>query len=532
MKIAFPRFFLLALAFSPLAALAIDAPITQVTLYPGSALIERTAPVKAGDTRLEIANLPANFDLDSVEIETSPGIEPGEAAWLDSARFAPLNRVEAALEAKVRQLAGKVNALKVDRKAAARELQYLESLSKGGNGAEGTPRTAVPDPARVLSLIRQGSLDAERRILAIDAQTRDLERELQAAEHDLARVRPNVDSVRTLSLNLAAKNSGHVKIRYLFHDAGWRPAYRALLDSAKGAVRLERAAQIAQRSGEDWNNIRLTLSTGQPRQSAEGPQPQSWELRFLQPVSAAARSTTAPAMFSNYEFAEEAPMEAMDATGAAPLFEAEITQGEFATEYAIPGAITLPADGRRLSVTLGNVSVPVTLEARIFPRESRAAWLVATGDLPEGVWSAGEMRLYRNGAFVGQQYWNPHQQARLILPFGQDELIRVETKPRDDTQGKGGFIAQKNERRIADTFTIVNLHPRPVEAAILETSPVARNQAIEVTRRFQPEISKDDWESVPGVVVWNTRLKAGERQVFSVEYHIRWPQDQKIDRLP
>ncbi|MCL2021014.1 MAG: DUF4139 domain-containing protein [Betaproteobacteria bacterium] len=532
MKTTFSRFCLLALYF-PFATLAAEAPISQVTLYPGSAMIERTAAVKAGDTRLEITNLPANFDLDSVEIETSPGIEPGEAAWLDSARFKPLNQTEAAMEARVQGLTERINTLQVDRKAAERELKYLDSLSSG-SGQDAAQRAPANDPAKVLALIRLGSQNAERRILAIDGQTRDLERELAAAKRDLALVRPNVDSVRTLTLNLAANNAGQVKIRYLFRDAGWRPAYRAFLDSADGSVRLERAAQIAQRSGEDWNRVRLTLSTGQPRQSAEGPQPRSWELRLRQEQELA-RARAMPE-YSQAAMRAAAPrpatMAAPDQEEPRPLFEAAIIQGEFATEYVIPGTVNLPADGRRVSVALGSVSVPVKLEARIFPRASNTAWLVAKGSLPEGVWPPGLMRLYRNGAFVGQENWNPLQHAELRLPFGQNELIQVTVKPRDDTRGKGGFIAQRSERQIADTFTITNRHPYPVEVMVLEASPVSRDQAISVERRFQPEISANDWENIPGVVVWQATLSAGEQREFSVEYQIRWPQDRTIDNLP
>jgi uncharacterized protein (TIGR02231 family) len=385
-------------------------------------------------------------------------------------------------------------------------------------------------------LIRQGSLNAERRILAIDGQTRDLERELTAAKRDLALVRPNVNSVRTLILSLAAKNSGQVKIRYLFHDAGWRPAYRAFLDYASGTVQLERAAQIAQRSGEDWSRVRLTLSTGQPRQSAEGPEPKSWELRLRreQPLYPEARAR----VYSQAAMpAPASPMIANDMALAAemaalPLFEAEVVQGDFATEYVIPGTVNLPADGRRVSVALGSVSVPVKLEVRIFPRASNAAWLVAKGNLPEGVWPAGVVRLYRNGAFVGQENWYPLQHAQLRLPFGQNELIQVAMKPRDDTASKGGFINQRNERRIADIFTITNRHTYPVDVMVLEASPVSRDQAIEVERRFQPEISTNDWENISGVVTWQATLNAGEQREFSVDYRVRWPQDRTIDNLP
>ncbi|MDR2637567.1 MAG: DUF4140 domain-containing protein, partial [Zoogloeaceae bacterium] len=186
-----------AVAFS-----APSAPVTRVVLYPGSALVERAARVKAGAESLEISGLPANFDATSVRIEADGGIEIGELVWRDSARNGPLNAEEARLEAKVQKLSDRLKVMDVERKAAERELKYLEALAS----LQASATEASGNPARTLEVIRQGSLQAERRILEVETQKRDLAKELKAANEDLARIRPDVDSVRTLSVRLRAKN--------------------------------------------------------------------------------------------------------------------------------------------------------------------------------------------------------------------------------------------------------------------------------------------------------------------------------------
>ena len=47
--------------------------VTSVTLYPGSATIERTARVAAGSGRLEMSGLPANFDMRTLRVEADSG---------------------------------------------------------------------------------------------------------------------------------------------------------------------------------------------------------------------------------------------------------------------------------------------------------------------------------------------------------------------------------------------------------------------------------------------------------------------------
>ena len=512
------------------------APVSRVVLYPGSALIERVAKVKAGDTQLEVSGLPANFDTDSVQVEADNGIEIGEIVWRDSARTQPLNAEEARLEAEVRRLDDRINALNVEKQAAERELKYLDALVMPGEGFQSGA------PAKTLETIRQGSIQAQRRILSVDAQKRDLERDLLAWQSDLDQIRPNVDQVRVLSVRLSAKNDGQLRLRYLFQDAGWRPAYRAALDSESGKMTLERTAQIAQRSGEDWSRISLALSTGQPRQSASGPQPNTWNLSLYsedtRAMPVAAMPMSAEIMQNQVAdrnaagFAEEYAEEYADAEPQRPLFEVAVTQSEFATEYAISGTVTLPADGRKVAVSLGKLQVPVTLQAQISPRLEKSGYLVAQGDLPEGVWPVGDMQLYRNGAYVGTTRWNAGLSARLELPFGRDALIRVSSKSLAAQSGNSGFVGQNSERHIADVFTIANLHKRPVEVLVLDASPVGRDEKVEIQRKFTPAVTQEDWNDRPGVVAWKAQLEAGSSKEFSADYRIQWPKARRIIGLP
>ncbi|MDR3323338.1 MAG: DUF4139 domain-containing protein [Zoogloeaceae bacterium] len=515
-------------AADPLSASAASAaPVTSVMLYPGSALIERAAAVKAGAEGLEIVGLPANFDTSSVEVEADAGIEIGETVWRDSDRTAPLNAEEARLEAEVRKLSGRIQALDVERAAAARELKYLDTLAAPQEGHAG-PQAA--NPAKMLEIIRQGSIGAARRILEIDTQKHDLGRELQARQNDLDRIRPAVKQVRSLSVRLRANHDGQVRLRYLFSDAGWRPAYRAALDSERGQVTLERVAQIAQKSGEDWNRVRFTLSTGQPRQSASGPSPESWDVRLINQEMAERRLSAAKAASLDIPY-QAAGISEMKAPSPAS-FQIEITQGEYATEYLIPGAVTLPADGRKVAVSLGKLVVPVTLAAQVSPRQEKSAYLVATGDLPEGVWPAGEMRLYRNGAYVGLTNWRADSNARLELPFGRDALIRVSDRSLEDKSGSSGFAGQKSERRIAHVFTVTNQHKRPVDVRVLDASPVGHDEAVEIERHFTPAVVEENWHDRPGVIAWQHRLEAGGSQEFTADYRIRWPKDRRVTGVP
>src|SRR5882762_7297819 len=83
-------------------AIAQDASrITSVTLYPGSATVERTARVVPGMTQLEISGLPANFDPQTVRVESTPGVRLGEVSTQDQSRTSASNARESAIEDKI-----------------------------------------------------------------------------------------------------------------------------------------------------------------------------------------------------------------------------------------------------------------------------------------------------------------------------------------------------------------------------------------------------------------------------------------------
>src|SRR5438128_11119093 len=83
---------------------ALAQQVTSVTLYPGSATIERTARVAAGSARLEMSGLPANFDMRTLRVEADSGIAIGEIAVHDLSRADALGGREAQLEAKIQLL--------------------------------------------------------------------------------------------------------------------------------------------------------------------------------------------------------------------------------------------------------------------------------------------------------------------------------------------------------------------------------------------------------------------------------------------
>ena len=157
------------------AAYAQDASkITAVTLYPGSATVERTARVTPGMTRLEISGLPANFDPQTLRVDADLGVRVGEVSAQDVARTQAPNAREAQLEEKIQALKDQQAGLDAEVKSAEMVNSFLSRLS--APGSEKAPMPDAKSLAAIVDLIRKGGGDSLTRIRRAQAQKREIGR--------------------------------------------------------------------------------------------------------------------------------------------------------------------------------------------------------------------------------------------------------------------------------------------------------------------------------------------------------------------
>lgn len=496
--------------------------ISRVTLYPGAATVERVARVVAGSSRLEIAGLPAGFDIATIRLEADAGIRLGEFTVRDVAAAEAPNPRQAALEAKIEALGDQLARLDIERQSAELVTAYLKGLGTGGKEAGVDTRNL----AVTLAAIRQGGADALARIQRAEQDKRGLVKQREALERELAKLAADSRDTRLLSVSLAAEKGGEVRVSYRIDGPGWQPLYRATLDSASGRVVVERQALIAQNSGEDWSAVALRLSTGQPRANAQGQPPRPWQL-YLREASVATRAM-APMAAAPAPVMQGMERAMLAKTPAAPLFEVSELQAAFATEFEVPARISLPSDGRRVTVALGRSELPVRLRVQVEPRRDRTAWLVAEAERPAGVWLPGDLQLYRDGSSVGLVRWAPQEGERFELPFGRDELIQVTVRDETPKNERSGFIEQRRERSIASSWTIASRHRQALALQVIESAPVSTDAQVNVDSRYAPQPDQLAWQGHPGIVAWNLELAPGQSRSFSAGYTVSWPKDAQL----
>ena len=514
-----------------ISALAEESRISRVTLYAGSATVERSVAVSPDKSRIELTGLPANFDMRTLRVEADPGIRIGEVSVKDIGRANALGPREADLEARIQGLKDNRAMLEVEAKSAELVRDFLVSLNSRPTEGEKRPSVDAKAIPAVIEAIRRGGGDALGAIQRVEVKQRALDKQVAALERDLAGLRSGARDVRTLVVSYSANQAGEVRALYHVNNAGWRPLYRASLDSTGSKVDLERQAIVTQRTGEDWRGVSLRLSTGVPR-AANMVDPGTWEVGLVEPRMDEYLAAERMAVAKMQAGAAQAQRARPVAPAPEPKPEVAEIQTQFSTEFEVPGRVDLTADGRQVTVSLTHQSLAAKQRVRIVPRRDATPLVTAESAFPEGVWLSGDVQLYRDGSYIGSTYWNTQARERLVLPFGRDDRIQVTVNRLKNRSGSGGIIGQRAERQIVDQYTITSRHKAPVELLVLESSPVAVNDKIQVEAAFEPKPRTLAWEERRGVAAWEQPLAPGQTLKLVADYTIGYPRDVAIAGLP
>ncbi len=307
--------------------------------------------------------------------------------------------------------------------------------------------------------------DAKLKQRQIDRAIADLRKQLDAAGGKIE-TRTQV----RIFVSAAAPLEAELKLRYQVENASWSAFYDARLatgDQGKGvnpSLAIIRRATIQQKSGEDWDDVALALSTTRPGRATAARQPEMLSIDFAPDAAANPRASQhrkrCPGRIAN---AVSAP-----ATAAAERPAAVAETSAFQTVYAIPGRISIRANGEAKRLQLGSENFDPSLLVLTVPRFDLTAYLYARLKLPKTSQPmlAGPVALFRDGVFAGNgelPQLAPGEEHE--LGFGADERVKVKQAVIDDKKGETGTFTTSRMEERHYAIAVRNLHARPIQLA-------------------------------------------------------------------
>lgn len=568
---------------------AVEAPIAEVTVYPGLAKITRIAELDlgAGEHSILIERLPIGIDAETFSVAAAGaedalilGFRHREVHHLESPRkqVAEVDREIKKLEQGERQI------LRDHLEAFRQQKRLLDALASTAGKEMGDQ-------------VIEGALDVSQWEAAYDflgrkyIQTDDSVRlttialnEVNLLHGDLVHQKRQLEADRkrtsiTVTVDLRLETAGRIDLAldYVIPGASWKPIYDARLNPLTDTVELGYFAEVTQTTGEDWEDVELTLSTSLPARGTGPGDLLGWyltapssstqqysELGGVIGVKGRSKIIDKFVTGAQVEMSKEEitgrPVQTVDAlleqvAGAQTNDEGEVfirgsRAGEvayvvdglpvdaplslkqawsFNTAFRIRRKETVLSDGQAVRTPIAVYDLEASPRFICRPKNREDAYRVmSVKNQDEAPLMPGWISI-----FVGSNYVGRAVLADMILPreefnmpFGPDNSIKVTRKIIDY---KEEYQSSKIKTDQTVEINLVNHGLEPRKVLLEEPIPVSRDSRIEVDVRDVSPDTEDPDEL--GNLRWNLTLLPGKEQVVQVSYRVEHPRGLPVQGL-
>lgn len=530
------------LSYAQAAELITTSSIQSITVFPGSAKVTRVAKleVPAGESTLEISDLPMRLIQSSLRVDGSADADVtlGSVSLKSKINTELVLKEERLLREKIDTLNLQRTALQDKIKRQQSKLEYIAAMGSGGNNETGSRYLQLPMEQwqEAWKTLEEATANAQELIRDTNTEVTALDAELKKLNNQLRLVASNQRSTRVAGLNLkaSADTTLEIEISYLINGASWTPVYDADLDTQSGKLTIKSQAEISQRTGENWDKTKVTLSTLRPSQSTQLATLEPWSIDFAPDFEA---FPTARGMAMSEEMAPMMDAEvSMMAAPAAPVKRKVVAEqslmvtADFSADYIIPQTVSLDSGSEKKRFSLSseehNSTIELASTPRIDPRVLLTTHFKYDGETPL---LAGNLSLYRDGYYVGNTYLSQQQPGQEIkLSFGEDDKVKLTFQPDPDAKSEDGiFFGKRKVVKRAYQVTMNNQHQQAYPIQLYDNIPVASHEDINVELTGDAP-SEKDIDDKKGVMSWKRTLQPKTELRLRYGYSVSYPEDKNV----
>lgn len=503
----------------------VTSTVTAAKVFLRGAQVERSAKatVPAGTGTIVFTGLAQGLDPQSLQVT-------GKGAYsilsvshrinylTESPNKKEVEDLQARIKAKEHDLNAESNAKTVwDQE----EQLLLKNTSIAGQqtGVSASQLQAVNDYVRErLKAIKAGQLAQTEKLTALNEDLAKLRQQLQQKQGQAAQPTSEV----VLEVEAAAAIPGTFTISYFVPGASWVPAYDLRATATNKPIELAMKALVTNNTGEDWDKVALSLSSGNPTLRGVMPQLRPWTLaQPYRPSPAAGR-------------AEQLKMDRTDAPSQRGLEETilsnaitqmpnTVIQRGTTMEFSIDSPFSIPSDAVAHSVSVQDHTIPATYKHYSTPKLDRDAFLYArTTGWEDLNLLPGEANVFFEGTYVGKSFLDLDQpKDTLDISLGRDKGVTLERAKRKTTDEKA-LIGSKRTVSVGWDITVRNTKPVPVQLELRDQYPLSPRSEVEVKLVDGGAATVDDQT---GLLTWELNMAPKETRKVGFGYTVKYPKD-------
>lgn len=504
----------------------ITSTVTAAKVFLRGAQVERTAKatVASGSGTIVFTGLAQGLDPQSIQV-TGKGAYSilSVAHRINYLTESPNKKEVEDLQARIKAKEHDTNAENNAKAVWDQEEQLLlknTAIAGQQSGVAAGQLQAVNDYVRErLKAIKAGQLAQTEKLATLNEDLTKLRQQLQQLQGQAARPTSEV----VLEVEADAATPAIFTITYFVGNASWTPAYDLRATGTNKPIELAMKAQVVNNTGEDWDKVGLSLSSGNPTLRGVMPQLYPWTLisqpqqligRYAQDREAQMGDARAP---SQKAMAESITMDAITQVPNTVL------QRTTTMEFSIDAPFSIPSDGVVHSVSVQNQTIPASYKHYSTPKLDRDAFLYArTTGWEDLNLLPGEANVFFEGTYVGKSFLDldqPHD--TLDISLGRDKGVTVERVKRKTTNEKA-LIGSKRTVSVGWDITVRNTKSVPVELELRDQYPLSPRSEIEVKL---DEKGGADVNDQTGMLIWKLTATPKETKKIGFGYTVKYPKD-------
>jgi uncharacterized protein (TIGR02231 family) len=531
-------------SFQTQAQKQISAKLEQATIYFNGATLTHTASttLKSGTQEVIINGLSPDIVLSSLKVKANGVLISATEFYNDyitpKEESAHLKKLTDSLNLYERQLQETKDELTVHQ-------HLLKMLTNGtlNNMEKKENPVSVADINANMELYKSKAGNLQNSINQDNKKIEKLQKNVNRLKQQISQDELDSDvetgAVR-LSVSIPKDVNTVFTVTYFTNESRWIPCYDINIPSMDKPIVLQAKAQVAQTTGLDWKNVKLTLSTAQPNRTAVAPVFKAWFLYFrtyrTSPGSSSALSNTI-----TYEEPASNSVRGNRSDGEATVIDGirvgdkqsmsdyvNVNEQEFMVNYDIDIPYDIPGNGKFQLIDLNNYNIKADFKYYSAPKLSDATYIVATlSDFEKYNLLPGEANVTFNDTYVGKTKLRPNDtENQITLTLTTEPRVTVKReKQRDFCSTK--HVGNSTTETRSYLLTVRNNLTRSAKLTLKEQYPISNDKDIEVkVTEVKPAATYDKTET--GVLTWDMELNAGETRTFVVTYSVKYPKDRVL----
>jgi uncharacterized protein (TIGR02231 family) len=551
-------------------AFAVPGRVESVTVYRSQAEVIRVVPVAAGKGVMEVvvSDLPERIVPDSLYANGDEGLLiRGVAYRVRAVGQAPreeVRKLDQQIEAVEKLLRENQQAQETVKKKLA-YMDKLEGFSAPTVDVELKKGVLDADMLRKLTLFVFEQRDALGKLsVDLQEQARTLNEQLSVLRRERANLTEGVSKTAREAVLFVEKQrdgAADVRLGYLVTSVQWTPGYNLRAATGKAEVEVEYNASVQQMSGEDWNDITLTLSTASPTLACDAPALAPFWVTLGPPGVGAAVRPDVPQLMKQQRAAEEQYRVSRDeqraraeaasnyAGGQVVLFQqdqakwldigARTADAAVAVNYPLSGKHSLKSRSDRQAIRITSLKLPAQMYSLAVPILTRYVYKHAeVTNKSDTVLLEGRVNAYLDGQFAGTgtvPLARPGQ--HFIAGFGVDTRLAARQTLVDRQER---IVGGNKEQTFTYQVLLENFSDKPVAVRVLDRFPAVKDAGIRISlvEPLAVLLSKDAlyerFQKPHNILRWDVEVPADatEANPHTLEYKIKIEFDKNLQIVP